>query len=78
MPPEATGFVYNFREAQIQKSPQLSGLRRIFQNFSELKMVEAAGIEPASASPPPRGLHAYTVFNLAAGYPTGMENQQPV
>jgi len=41
-------------------------------------MVEAAGIEPASASPPLRGLHAYSVFNLIAGYPTGRENQQPV
>jgi hypothetical protein len=38
-------------------------------------MVEAAGIEPASASPLPKGLHAYTVFNLATGYPTGRENQ---
>jgi len=40
--------------------------------------VEAAGIEPASASPLPRGLHAYTVFNLAVSYPTGRENRQPV
>ena len=35
-------------------------------------------IEPASASPPLRGLHAYSVFNLIAGYPTGREDQQPV
>jgi len=35
-------------------------------------------IEPASASPPLRGLHAYSVFNLVAGYPTGREDQQPV
>ena len=41
-------------------------------------MVEAAGIELASASPPLRGLHAYSVFDLIAGYPTGRENQQPV
>jgi hypothetical protein len=34
-------------------------------------------IEPASASPPLRGLHAYSVFNLIAGYPTGRENLQP-
>ena len=36
--------------------------------------MEAAGIEPASASPPLRGLHAYTVFNLITGYPTGRED----
>ena len=40
-------------------------------------LVEAAGIEPASASPPLRGLHAYSVFNLIAGYPTGRENLKP-
>ena len=34
-------------------------------------------IEPASASPTLRDLHAYSVFNLVAGYPTGRENQQP-
>jgi hypothetical protein len=32
-----------------------------------------AGIEPASASPPRRGLHAYSVFTLITGYPTGRE-----
>ena len=37
-------------------------------------LVEAAGIEPASASPPLRGLHAYSVINLITGYPTGREN----
>ena len=41
-------------------------------------LVEAAGIEPASASPPLRGLHAYSVFNLITGYPTGREDRQPV
>ncbi len=35
-------------------------------------------IEPASASPPLRGLHAYSVLNLITGYPTGRENLQPV
>ena len=40
-------------------------------------LVEAAGIEPASASPPLRGLHAYSVFNLIAGYPTGREDLKP-
>jgi len=41
-------------------------------------LVEAAGIEPASASPPPKDLHAYSVFNLTVRYPTGRENEQPV
>jgi len=41
-------------------------------------MVEMAGLEPASASPPLRGLHAYSVFDLIAGYPTGREILQPV
>jgi len=36
--------------------------------------VEVARIELASANPPPQGLHAYSVFNLAMGYPTGREN----
>ncbi len=40
-------------------------------------LVEVARIELASASPTLRGLHAYTVFNLTAGYPTGRENLQP-
>jgi len=43
-----------------------------------LLLVEVARIELASASPPPRGLHAYTVFDLTASYPTGRENSQPV
>jgi len=41
-------------------------------------MVEVVGIEPTSASPTLRALHAYSVFNLAVGYPTGRENSQPV
>jgi len=41
-------------------------------------LVEVARIELASASPPLRGLHAYSVINLTAGYPTGRENSQPV
>ena len=43
-----------------------------------LILVEVARIELASASPLLRGLHAYSVFNLTAGYPTGRENSQPV
>jgi hypothetical protein len=31
-------------------------------------------IEPASASPLPSGLHAYSVFNLTMSYPTGRED----
>jgi hypothetical protein len=31
-------------------------------------------IEPASASPTFRALHAYSVFDLAMGYPTGRED----
>jgi len=42
------------------------------------RLVEVVGIEPTSASPLLRDLHAYSVFNLAAGYPTGRENLQPV
>jgi len=41
------------------------------------QLVEAAGIEPASASPPLRALHAYSVFDLIAGYPTGREDLKP-
>ena len=41
-------------------------------------MVEAAGIEPASASPLPQGLHAYTAFDLTLSYPAGGENSEPV
>jgi len=37
-------------------------------------LVEVAGIEPASASPPHQDLHAYSVINLAISYPTGREN----
>ncbi len=41
-------------------------------------VVEVVGIEPTSASPTLRDLHAYSVFDLTAGYPTGRENLQPV
>jgi len=37
-------------------------------------LVEVVGIEPTSASPLPQDLHAYSVFNLTMGYPTGREN----
>ncbi len=40
-------------------------------------LVEVARIELASASPPRRGLHAYSVFNLTTSYPTGREDSQP-
>ena len=43
-----------------------------------LMLVEVARIELASASPTLRALHAYSVFNLTACYPTGRENSQPV
>jgi len=32
------------------------------------KLVEAAGIEPASVSPPHWGLHAYSVKSLISSY----------
>jgi len=38
-------------------------------------LVEAAGFEPASASPPLRDLHAYSVFSLVTSYPTGREDR---
>ena len=41
-------------------------------------LVEAAGIEPASASPPLRGLHAYPAIVLTPDYPTGREDPEPV
>jgi len=41
-------------------------------------LVEVARIELASASPLPQGLHAYSVFDLTGGYPTGRENRWPV
>ena len=40
-------------------------------------MVEAAGIEPASASPPLRGLHAYPDIDLTPDYPPGREDPKP-
>jgi hypothetical protein len=39
-------------------------------------MVEAAGIEPASASDSLSALHAYPPINLIRGYPVGRENQR--
>ena len=47
-------------------------------HWAVLMLVEVVGIEPTSASPTLRALHAYSVFNLAVGYPTGRENSQPV
>jgi len=44
----------------------------------ELQVVEAAGIEPASASPTSQDLHAYSAFNLALGYPAEKEDLKPV
>ena len=37
-------------------------------------MVEAAGIEPASASPLLKDLHAYSAFYLTGSYPTDRDN----
>jgi len=42
----------------------------------DVEVVEAAGIEPASAGTPPLALHAYPVIDLTGGYPTGGENRQ--
>ena len=42
------------------------------------KLVEAAGIEPASASPTSQALHAYSAFNLTLGYPADGEDLKPV
>ena len=39
-------------------------------------MVETAGIEPASASPLPSALHAYSDFVLTGCYPPDRENRQ--
>ena len=39
-------------------------------------MVETAGIEPASASPLPLALHAYSDFNLTTCYPPDGEDTQ--
>ncbi len=39
-------------------------------------MVETAGIEPASASPLPSALHAYSDINLTDCYPPDGENRQ--
>ncbi len=41
-------------------------------------LVEVVGIEPTSASPTLRALHAYSVFDLTVSYPTGREDSQPV
>ncbi len=54
--------------------PRCPRKRKRPPNGSLFLLVEAAGIEPASASPPLRALHAYSVFNLITGYPTGREN----
>ena len=40
------------------------------------EMVETAGIEPASASPLPSALHAYSDFVLTGCYPPDRENRQ--
>ena len=47
-------------------------------NLFHFYLVEAPGIEPGSASPLPLALHAYSVFDLIAGYPTGREDLKPV
>jgi hypothetical protein len=60
-----------------EKAPTSGALKGSERNSYPV-LVEAAGIEPASASYPLQTLHAYTVFNLTAGNPTGRVNQQPV
>ncbi len=46
----------------------------------DVEMVEAAGIEPASADPPPLALHAYSVycFNVMQPDCQGKHNAIPV
>jgi len=36
--------------------------RLIYYRYYQVKLVEAAGIEPASASTPPSALHAYPII----------------
>ena len=55
-------------------SPQLPTNKNATHEGRHYYLVEVVGIEPTSASPLPQDLHAYSVFNLAMGYPTGREN----
>ena len=56
----------------------LFGISYIQLSTLDVNVVEAAGIEPASASPTPCALHAYSVFILTLSYPTDGENTEPV
>jgi hypothetical protein len=40
-----------------------------------IRLVEAAGIEPASADPPPLDLHAYSIFYFNCLQPDGQGKQ---
>jgi hypothetical protein len=46
-------------DIKINKKPALGGFEGCYRMLLDDQNVEAAGIEPASASPPPLVLHAY-------------------
>ena len=62
----------------MRKTPQRRGVQRLSRKLSEGWLVEAAGIEPASASPLPSDLHAYPAIYLTGSYPASREDRQPV
>jgi len=62
------------RRPQMPKSPQRCGLQGLYRSSLDACLVEAAGIEPASASPLPSDLHAYSAFYLTGSYPTDRDN----
>ncbi len=69
--PSVTPRCHTFSKVTLQITNNLVNLNKLFS-----RLVETAGIEPASASPLPLALHAYSDFNLTTCYPPDGEDMQ--
>ena len=58
MPPDSTKRRWNSMDEQDTKNPALTGFSGLSWMLLVLNLVEAAGVEPASASTLPLALHA--------------------
>ncbi len=60
---------------KYRKSRYKTGISELQDTSKDVYLVEAAGIEPASADPPPLDLHAYSIFCFNCLQPDGQGKQ---
>ena len=58
MPPDVTGWLWTLMDMKSNENPVITGLCGASWTMLDFSLVEAAGVEPASASTLPLALHA--------------------